>query len=483
MEKTKLIALLRTFSPEEMKGLTKFVHSPLYNKHEQLQRFTGLLAKAHPDFSSTKVRKQHIYQSLYPGAPYRDGRMRELIAYELRLVENYLVKRQLEKDPYVRQQLLLEGLREKGESKHFEQKVQQIRKKWSGNIFRDEQYYYNRYLLENEVDEYDMYHGRRSRNDNLQPKVDNLDVFYLSAKLKASCEMINRENIVSRQYEYTLLDELMRYIGDQYERFKDIPAIVLYYQVLLTLREPQQEAHYNTLKVLLDRHNQQFQPEEAHALYAYALNYCVKKINAGNDVYLEEIFRLYKALLENGILMYDGHLPEYYYKNIVSAGCRLKQYDWTYQFIQQYKAGLLEEVRANAHTYNLAAFYFETKAYDKAIELLLGVEFTDIFYDLGAKTMLLKIYFEEEEDEPLFSLIEAFRIYLKRNKKVSDNQRKAYANMIKLANKIYRQKLKQGLTARLSPAKRQVQLIREIRATEPVANSAWLLEKVADIKA
>ena len=61
---------------------------------------------------------------------------------------------------------------------------------------------------------------------------------------------------------------------------------------------------------------------------------------------------------------------------------------------------------------------------------LREVEFSDIFFALDAKMMLLKIYFDNGDEEPLNSLITSFKAFLKRNRLISDVMRKTYLNFI-----------------------------------------------------
>jgi hypothetical protein len=50
------------------------------------------------------------------------------------------------------------------------------------------------------------------------------------------------------------------------------------------------------------------------------------------------------------------------------------------------------------------------------LHLLGTVEYDDVFYQLDAKTTLMKTYFELDEFQPLQSLKESFRILLSRKK-------------------------------------------------------------------
>ncbi|MEM7040176.1 MAG: hypothetical protein AAF570_24625 [Bacteroidota bacterium] len=108
-------------------------------------------------------------------------------------------------------------------------------------------------------------------------------------------------------------------------------------------------------------------------------------------------------------------------------------------------------------------------AYSNAKKLLREVEFTDVYYHLDSKALLLKTYFELRDWEPLESLIEAFRIYLRRNKMISDYQRKVYLNFLKFAKKLYRYHHRRGPSIPV--------ILADMETTREIADLRWLRQK------
>src|SRR5690606_32342485 len=178
-------------------------------------------------------------------------------------------------------------------------------------------------------------------------------------------------------------------------------------------------------------HTQKFSPKEARDMYAYAQNYCIKQVNSGNMKFLTDLFQLYKMTLETGIIFSDKYLSPWSYKNITSVALRLKEYEWAEYFVEQYKERVEPSFRKNAYAYNMASIFFDNGKFDKALELLRHVDFSDVYYSLDSKAMMLRIYYELKEKNPLNSLLDSFRVFLKRNKQVSEYQRTLYLNLIK----------------------------------------------------
>jgi len=85
----------------------------------------------------------------------------------------------------------------------------------------------------------------------------------------------------------------------------------------------------------------------------------------------------------------------------------------------------------------------------------------------------MKTYYEMEESDPLYSLIEAFYAYLRRNKSISKYQMKSYSNFLHYAKRLlkYRYRRKE-FVEKLKP---------EIELKEAVANKTWLLAKINEL--
>ncbi|HMW74735.1 MAG TPA: hypothetical protein PKD40_03725, partial [Saprospiraceae bacterium] len=77
------------------------------------------------------------------------------------------------------------------------------------------------------------------------------------------------------------------------------------------------------------------------------------------------------------------------------------------------------------------------------------------------------------EIEPLYSLMESFRVYLQRNNKIAANRRQNYINFIKFIKKLT--KLIAG------DKKRIAQFLEELAGTTGVVSSDWLRRKADEL--
>ena len=164
------------------------------------------------------------------------------------------------------------------------------------------------------------------------------------------------------------IDEIVQHIKKY--KYEDIPPVAVYFQIYLALREGENLDNYFKLKDLLELYGNYFPINEAKNIYDSALNYCIRKINQGNQQFLREYFDLINIMIERETIYTDNKLSPWDFKNIVVIALRLGEYEWTENFILNFKERLLEDFRENAVTYNLAQLYFYQKKYNKVLSLL-----------------------------------------------------------------------------------------------------------------
>jgi len=162
-------------------------------------------------------------------------------------------------------------------------------------------------------------------------------------------------------------------------------------------------------------------------------------------------------------------LSRYTFRNLVTNGTYLKEFAWVENFIVQYKPFLEERHRESIVHYSQAKLHHEKGDYPKAMKLLNQVEYDDILMNLTAKTMLLKMYYEQEEFDALESLLESMRSYMRR-KKVIGYHKANYKNIIRYTKKL----LKVNPFNKTAIAKIQ----EEVKDVNPLTEQEWLLRQL-----
>ncbi len=465
LNKSKLYILCASFTSWEWLAAEKFISSPYFVENEKVVKLFGYMKKCLIYEQATS--KKTAYTQVFGKQPFNDAKLRHLMSDLLLALEEFLVVQEVKNNKVSFKLKLLDIYNSRKLNKHFNTTVTATKKMLKSQTNRDALHYYQ--VNQAEIGLYQNYllQRRRTTTDSLQQAIDSMDVFYIASKLKYCCAILNYQNIIESVANIALYDEILNYV-DQSE-ILEVPVVAIYYEILKTITEDS-EVHFSNLSALLDEHWQKFTVSEAHDQNLYLLNYCIRQINQGNLSYLAKSFEVYRSMIEKGILIRNDYLSPWTYKNIVSAGLRLGETDWVDRFINKYKSKLSEVYRENAFTYNFAKYNFHTKNYDVVLELLQKVEYDDIFYDLDSKSTLLKTYYELDELDALYSLMNSFRIFLRRKRGISDKHRQNFTNLIRFTRKA--SKLIPGDT------KKATALLQEIQATKQVADINWLMEKV-----
>ncbi len=479
MRNTNLVKLLRVLTTRERSRFKEFVFSPFFNKNEKLKLLCVAVLHHAPTFEHAGMRKATIFRKVFGKEAFDERRLNNYISFLLQLLYDFLAQLRYGQKAVMQKNYLLEELLERDQHHQMEKNARKYRQLQDASPLRNYEHYLQEYNYYDKMDRYVQRKIERRFDDNLQRQSDNLDLFYFGNKLRLACEMASRNTVIKAGYEPQFLNELLQFYESNTEEFKNIPALKLYYKTLQMLRVEDATKYYHEVKALLANHSALFPKVELYTLYYLALNFCIKKINSGWGSYYREVLDLYKVLLEKKIIFFNGYLTQWTYKNIITAGIRLKEFDWTENFIQQFKDSLLPEDQYNATTYNLAALYYARQEYKKALHLLFDVEFTDTSYHLGAKIIQLKSYYELDETEAFYALIEAFRKFITRNRQVGDYRKKANGNFLKIAKKVYQLKQDQNHLNRTKFQKKYLSLQAQVAVLEPLANKDWLQEVMA----
>lgn len=473
MTDTLLLELLRKLETRERTRFRELVDSPFFNKNTKLRKLCHHLLTYAPDFRHPDLEKQTVHRKVFGKQPYRDLAFNNLVSDLLQLCYQFLSVNRMKEQPEQELEYLCLELLDRDLPKQVSRQTRRWKMWREKREDRSYDYFHTDYLRHEKLDQLSLTGGQRRFGEDLQQQNDALDCYYFINKLRIACDMTSRNAVVNAGYECHFLEEIRQYQHSRSD-LADLPLIQVYSQALRMLEAPRDTAHYYELKELLAIFRPVIPKPELRILYNYALNVCVRQINIGRSDFYQEIWELYKLLLSEGILLKNGQLSQWSYSNIITSAIRLGAYDWTEDFIRSYRDFLPDEVRENAYIYNLASLFFEKGDYTRALHLLLDVEFTDAFYHLSAKIIQLKVYFQLRETEPFFSLIEATRHYITRNRQLSDYQKRSNANFLKLAGRLFQQRLKQDWRSLKGVEREKFQ--QAIDQTQPLANKGWLLE-------
>lgn len=481
MQQSKFIFLLKSLSKREQHKYRELVFSPFFNKNKKVRLLVDTCLQYAPSFNDDTLQKQQLFTLLFGQEPYNELKINNVLSDALQLLYRYFGQMALQKEEIKLRPFIIEALLSRNEAQATEQQLKRFQQELEQIQQPSESYYHQWMQLSDLRDRWSLMHGSRDYSLHLQQKNDALDQYYWCSKLRLACDMESRNKVINAHYQSYFLEDILRIYEAGHPVFEQQAVLRIYYKTLQMLRFEGEESHYHDLKQLIAEYAGELRREELNDLYDYAQNYCVKKINSGQVHFYREIFDLYQLMSDKEILLRGGYLSQWSYINIITAGLRLKEYEWTEQFIYQYREYLPEEVRNNVFTYNLAALYFEKGAFHHALQTLQDVEFSDPFFHMSAKIIQLKSYFEQRETEAFFSLVEATRKYIRRNRRLSDYQIQSNNNFIKLVARLYKLKSEAEYLPLQKFQTRLRVLEQDISKGKEVVNIGWLMQKIKEV--
>lgn len=468
MNNSKLINILRTFTSKEKRHCQAWVACSMNNQRQDVCQLYDFLWDM--ELKEQYLTKQLAWSTIYPKAPYNDGKMRQIIHRLLLAVENFLAYTQMQKTTGKADILLLESYRErklfsalnKGIKNTKQAFQKQTTQSWASLRFA----YELETLHFNAAEQ-----AQRTSPLNLQELSDALDIQYFADKLRKACLLYSRLVVFKMDYQPKMLEVVLEQVKEL--DYLSIPAIGLYYYCYLSFTAGDEaDAYFQKMMDYLRDYAKTFPSQEIRELYLLAINYTIKKLNIGSQWHLEKAYELYKTGILEGYLLEDNIITPFTFNNMVSIGIQMKHYDWVKEFIHNYKDSIAIEYRESIFQECLAKLYYAQKDYKKAQQLLVQIQVKDILRILSCKVLLSRIYYETKEFNALESLLDSLKMYLRR-KGVPGYHKENYSNIIR-----YLQKL-----IRVNPfhKKAKEKLKAEIEQTQILSTRNWLLEQLAQI--
>lgn len=428
MDKSVLTKLIRSFEPLEKREAERYLKSPFFNLRQDVIDLFHQLSGAQT------LEKQDVWKNIYNAAPYDDQKMRHLMSYLHKLLEDFLAIKETMADQYSRQLKLAVAYRKRGMNAAFEKNIRSLEKQLEEHPLRNQSFLETKHKMLWEGHQL-AYAADPADITRLEEISKNIDLIFLSEKLKVICLFAQHQSVYKSSADPDRDTEIIR-MAERPE-YCDHPAVAIYLHCFYMLRYPEDEQHFYRLKALLPEQTGRFTTEEMHSFFILAINYCVKKINAGVEHMIAQVLDLYKEGLEKNYLLEDGVLSRFTYHNIVAAGLGIDDREWVRYFIQQYKNQVEKKFRESSYSYNLARLEYASKNYTQVMELLQNANYRDPLLNLQAKTLLIKTYYDTDELDILQSHLDAMRNYIHR-KAILGYHRTNYLNIIRYTEKLLR---------------------------------------------
>ena len=464
MRQSQLLQLLERLDKKDLREARKWLQSPVHNlRADVLILFDYVVENLVK--KPEHLTKEQAFAACHPGEPYQEAQVNHLMSWLLAALRDYLSWREWQSDEPSVRLLCCRALRKLGLDSAFEKEWAAAQAALESQPYRDEHYHQLCHLLQRERYEY-VSLLRRAADLPLIEMGAHAATAYRLNSLRFECSMQVAQSVARRSSTQTPKAPPALAAPSPHPT---LPSIRLYENLLRALQTPTDDLAFFEAKRLLELEWQLFRDTERRDLYLLALNFCIRKINGGQRQFMREAFDLYRSGLANKALFEHDLLSRFTYKNAVTAGLNLHEFDWVRTFIEDYRIHLHPRERYSAYCYNLAVWHFWRHDYDQAMTLLRETDFADPLTNLDARSILLKIYYTRNYHDALQSHLDSFLSYLRRQKDIG-YQRDNYLNLIRFAKKLLRLDAKDKIG--------RAAIRQEVDQTTALAEREWLLEQL-----
>ncbi len=462
MYNSTLIQLFKSLDRNDRRQLRKFVRSPYFNSRKDVIALFDYIDKYIDSGGAPKMAKEKAFAYVYKKQTFDVDMFYYPMSYLTQIIQKYMVINELENDTPQYQYFLSKALRNRGIDKIYEKTVIEAKKHIEHNVLRNAQYHYLIYRLR--FEEFAARHRlKRSGDFELQEMTNDFHFYAIAEVLQLAYVLSAHQSIAKKSYIQPLLTSVLSIA----ENYLDIPAVAAHFYAYKTQSgEDIEGIYFNKLKNELTENQKLFTENELRDLLTVAINYAIRRQNSGELNFTREAILLYRWGFDNHILLDNGILSPYDYKNTLQLALKIEEYDWAEKFLNDFKPFLPEKERENIYKYNLAIFHFRKKDYSTAMTLLQEVNLKETLFNLDARRLLARIYYDFNEMTALESHIESSKVYIHRQKDIGYHK-EAYANFFRFLEKIYKSNLA------ISTIKEDIRT--EITETKLLVEKEWLL--------
>ncbi|MEO6191290.1 MAG: hypothetical protein ABIO44_14090 [Saprospiraceae bacterium] len=457
----KIQSILSVLDKKGLSRLKKYLKSEYFCTDPLMLSLLELILDSKD--KDNELDKKQIWKNLYGQKPYHDVSMRLLISRLFSQIENFI---KMQDNVHLDFNLYpLKLYRYKSEDKLFLQLLTEQKEKLNQLKARNETFYDLQYSVS--LEEYDYLVTKKRQGDfNLKLISDSIEIAYAIKKLKHCCRVLQIHSIYKLETPFPFIQPVLEHIEQQ--KWFEIPILGFYYYNYQSIIYPQNSTYFNNCVEIYNKHEALFEDEERRYAFIDILNYCIRKLNEGSEAYYDIIFNLYNRGLNQGFLIDQGKLSRFTYRNIAEIGILMKEYQWVLDFLDKYKIYLDKPYREPFFQLEKARVLSDQRKFDKAIELLANLNFSDPLIELSTRLERIRIFYEMNEIEVCQYHVESMELFLRRKKFIGYHT-DYYKNFMSYARKL------------LKPEKTDIKYWKQLRIQidkeEKITGRKWLIEK------
>lgn len=440
MARYKLFRLFDTLSKPERSEMGEYITR--IGQKDIMALFVSLNNLAHHEWDSPRV-KQVLFKNSFPGRDYDDTRMRKLMTNLTRLMEDFLVQKELSADINLRHELLTRSLERRSDYGLFKEAVEHGLHHLESGQNRGTQYFRQKSLLLQML----YFHPETPKYGNNVPNYfsqsfESREWYFALDCLLSGTENIARGRILPHSYPSLFFDSVMEKVSTLHQ---DCPVVVAFFKYLAELLSSRVKiSGLEQLKAMLFEVFPLLDSVEKRMALKLVTHYATPFSNNGDREYSRFLLDIVRLSMDHGLLQHgDNPIASTVFVNVAITGAIVHEFEWTISFMQMHIDSLPENDRHNAWHLCLGVWHYnkglaegQPAEFDEALRLLNRIPtHSNEKFELRVRSLELRILFDAlcsgslALDEVL-SKARNFELYLERNANYSTEKKVAYRSFI-----------------------------------------------------
>lgn len=428
MKEPKIIKILKTFTPEEMKSFEKFISSPYFNKGRNFRQLVKYLKKLHPNYDIEKISDEKLYKKAYPSGKFDKTRspkvMKVLLSQLTQLMMNFLSIEGYQKNELLTKAFLIKEIRVRQLSNAVNLSVDEILKEQHSEKI-EPSYFYDKYLLQNEKV---MLYVESKNKDTLKllklqnEAEESLILFFVSRIL---------EYEKFRQHYYHKGADKSQFSQNFYNNFdyksfvnsfagsgsSESVHILLMYLCNCIDNDYSDIKSYETMKELLLKHKKNYSGYVYNEFLFRILNFDLFQTVGDKLYFTKDYIYFYEDQIRNAIQDIKNHNIKDLFGiraifNIVRAYSFTGEIDRMKHYFENYSKYFPADIREDSINYGMGRIEFDSGNYEKALTVLSKNKFSIPTMQKEIKYLKLLSYAELNYFEQFYAELDSFKHFL-----------------------------------------------------------------------
>ena len=462
----KIFKILTGLSKEEFRRFGDFIGSSYFNRLQKVTLLYNEIRKFYPSFSPRSLSSEKLYSRIFPGMNYNDMKMRVLYSQMFSLAEKYLAAEKYFADETVQQLDIAAEHRSRGNHRLLESSLKRLESALPEQTKRDAAYYENlaRFLFEkNHLGS--QFAGSR----DFVLEADTITAAHIIKTLWIYSTIYNIKGSLNIEIDESAINAIEQLA--QLPAFSSIPAVKLNYLLYRCVRYMEEKSFYGYIDAM-NTYPGVCSSADLYQAHVILLNFCVLKIRAGKTEFRKTKFDLYRNMISKELWSSERYIPYAIFNNIITSAIENRQQEFGFEFLKQYTSKLEPGYINSISNFCYAKLYYSLGELDAALGYLAKTGTSDdIFYKFAVKDLNIKIFYESDRYEQVYSLVDSYKHMISRSKLLSPEVKESYRMFLKY------------LTDLLKPDAESALLKSSLESAPGFVNKEWLMNMAKKLEA